>query len=636
MVPLIPGPTGTTRQSFNLTRPASGTTPGYVKLEVNGNAGNLQWTGANGAIWDLATTPGNWSGADPDTFSNLDLVTFADGGAGTVTLSGTLQPARITVSNGSTVYTFAGNGQIGGAPRLVKNGGGTLVIGNTTANTFSGGTAINAGTIELANTTGLLGSGPITLNGGTLRLPNAATFLSNSVIVSGSASIVSPYSGNSTILNSTSATLGSTSSAMLNFSGVSGILSINGRMDGFSGTIFFGGSSGMLRLNSNSSGANDVNTGSGAAHFDLGSAGATLNNRNGDITIHLGAVSGGAATHLNGRQSGSGATSTTYIIGELGLSTTFAGSIFHAGDLGGLHLIKTGAGTWNLTGFSSFTGTATVEEGILAIGGSTTTTGNAVVTNGAKLSLVAGSFGAESLTVQGGLSGHGTLAADLNSRGTVTGRGFAGGEPGTISIAGSAFFAGDSVLQLRAGATTDTIAVANDLSLGGSLQVSIPATPGFGRYVLLTYGGALSGNLALLPIPGGLPAHLSTSVPGEIALVIDDSDEDHLPDSWELASFDNLSQSGSGDADGDGSPNLVEYRLGLDAASGADFFKAAVDGRTLTWPSSPGVVFTVARSSTLDGEWLPIGTVTGGEANTASFTDPDVFGRAFYRISFTP
>lgn len=637
MVALIPAPAGTTRQSFSLSRPASGTTPGYVNLQVNGEAGNLNWTGSNGGIWDLATTAGNWSGASPDTFANLDLVTFADGAAtGTVNLSGTLQPARITVNNSATAYTFTGTGQIGGASPLTKNGGGTLNIANTTANTFSGGTVINAGVINLMNATGLLGSGTVTMNGGTLQLPNAATFLPNSFVLSGTNSIISPYSGNSTILNSTASTLSSTGSATLNLAGLNGILSINGSMSGFGGTIAFGNSSGMLRLNSNSSGANDANFGSSSAHFDLGSAGATLTNRNGDITIHLGALSGGSGTHLNGRQSGSGPTATTYIVGGLNSSSTFAGTIANAGDLGGLNITKIGSGTWTLPGSSSFTGTVTVEAGTLAIVGTMNSTGGATVASAATLSLVGGSFGAESTAVSGNLSGHGTLNSDLNLSGTFTGRGFTTGTTGTLQVNGNLFLDGSATTRLKGGAASDLLQVSGDLSLGGTLQVSLAAGTGFGHYPLINYGGSRTGTLLLAGIPAGITAHLSSSVAGQIALVIDDSDEDGLPDSWEQNSFGNLAQSPNGDADGDGTPNLAEYRLGLNPASGNSSFRASVSSHTISWPNAPGIVFTVRRSVTLDGAWQELATVTGGAGSTASFTDSAGLGAAFYRVEFTP
>ncbi|WP_367873303.1 autotransporter-associated beta strand repeat-containing protein [Luteolibacter sp. Populi] len=634
MVPLVPAPAGTTRQTFTLNRPASGTTPGYVNLLVTGTAGNLTWTGANGGIWDLATTAGNWSGASPDTFSNLDLVNFTDGPTtGNVSLSGPVQPARITVNNSATTFTISGSGLIGGAPRLIKNGNGTLNIGNSATNTFSGGTVINSGTIALTTTTGLLGSGPISMNGGTLQLPNAATFLSNPMVLTGTSSIVSPYSGNSTIINSTASALTSTGDATLNLSGLNGILSINGSMSGFSGTVAFGNSSGMLRLNSNSSAANDVNFGSAATHFDLGSGNATLTNRNGDIAIHLGALSGGANTHLNGRQSGSGATSTTYIVGELNSSTTFAGNIATAGDLGGLNLIKAGTGTWTVGGSSNFTGTVTVDGGTLAVSGSLLSTGSSTVATGATLSLAGGTFGPESTSVAGSLGGHGTLDSDLNCTGTLTGRGFSSGTPGTLSIGGSASFGSDAVLRLRAGSSSDIIAVAGDLGLGGTLQVGLAPGTGFGRYTLFTYTGTRTGHLILT----GTSGHLSTSTAGQVALVIDDSDEDGLPDTWEQASFGNLAQTPAGDADQDGTPNLAELRLGLNPSSGSSAFRATLTGHTLAWPSAAGIVFTVKRSLSLEnGPWQSVGTVTGAGQGTASFTDPSGFTRAFYRVEFTP
>ncbi len=636
MVPLIPAPAGTTRQSFSLIRPASGTTPGYVNLVVAGNAGNLNWTGANGGIWDLATTAGNWTGASPDTFSNLDLVTFADGAAtGTVALTGTVQPARITVDNGGTAYLFTGSGLIGGAPQLVKRGGGTLTIANTAANTYSGGTVIHAGTLALGNATGLLGSGPVTMHGGTLRLPGTATFMANSFVISGSAAIASPYGGNSTILNSTASTLGGSGS--LDLSGLEGILSINGRMEDFSGSLSLGGSSGMLRLNSNSSAAADVNTGSAAARFDLGSAGATLTNRNGDIAIHLGALSGGPGTHLNGRQSGSGPTATTYIVGEAGLSTVFSGNIANAGDLGGLHLVKRGGGTWTLDGASTFTGSLSVEDGTLALGGVLSTSGGASVAPGAVLALAGGTLGAESLSAAGGISGHGTVAADLNASGTITGRGFATGTPGTLAVEGNVFLGESSSVRLRAGANGDLVVIAGDLALGGSLQVALAPGTGFGRYPLFTHGGTLTGGMALAGLPPGIAGHLSTAVSGQVALVIDDSDEDGLPDTWEQAAFGSLAPLPGGDDDHDGTPNLAEYRLGLDPASGASSFRARLSGRTLEWPSAPGIVFTVKRSTGLEnGNWEILGTVTGGSGGTATYTDSLELGRAFYRVEFSP
>ncbi len=633
MVPIIPAPTGTTRQTFALSRPASGTTPGYVRLTVTGNAGNLTWTGANGGVWDLATTAGNWSGASPDTFSNLDLVTFADGATtGTVALTGNLQPSRITAANGSLAYTLTGTGNLGGSSQLIKNGNAQFTIANSAANTFTGGTTINGGTLSLGNTNAPLGTGVITLTGGKLLLPTAI-FLSNSMVFSGSSAIATT-SGNSAILNSTTGTLSSVGSATVDLSGVNNILSINGSMSGFTGTFSFGAGSGTVRLNSNSSGSADVNFGSPNAHFDLGSGSAYLNNRNGNITIHLGAVSGGPNTHLYGRQSGSDATVTRYIVGALNTSTTFSGILSNAGDLSGLNLSKVGSGTWTLGGNSNFTGSFDVAAGTLAITGSTISSNATTVATGATLSLAGGTFGTESVNNAGTVSGYGTLAADLNSEGTLTGRGFATGTPGTLNIGGNAFFDSASILKLRGGVSSDLVTVSGDLTLAGTVQISLAPGTSSGRYPLVTCAGNIElGTLSLT----GTTGHLSTSVAGRVDLVIDDSDEDGLPDSWEQTHFGNLAQTPAGDKDGDGSSNLVEYRLNLNPSNGGNAFRAGISGHTLTWPSAPGIVFTVKRGFSLETtNWESLGTVTGGIGGTATFTDPSAFEKAFYRVEFAP
>ncbi|GAA5118826.1 autotransporter-associated beta strand repeat-containing protein [Luteolibacter yonseiensis] len=642
MVPVLPAPTGTTRQTFSLSRPSSGTTPGYVKLTVTGNAGNLTWTGVNGGIWDLNATAGNWSGASPDTFSNLDLVTFPDGAAsGSVSLAGTLQPARVTAANNTLAYTLGGSGVLGGVGGLIKSGGGIFTIGNSAANTFSGGTTLNAGTLRLANTNTPLGTGVIAVNGGTLSFPSAI-FLSNSMVFTGNSRITNT-GGNSAILNPTTGTLSSVGNANIDLSGVEGILSINGPMDGFSGTLSFGSGSGTVRLNSNSSAAADVNFGSADTHFDLGTGSAYLNNRNGGIVIHLGAVSGGGNTHLDGRQSGSGNTVTTYVVGGLDTSTTFAGTISNAGDLSGLDLVKTGSGTWTLGGNSNFTGGFRIESGTLAIAGKTISSAETTVAEGAALVLSGGTFGAESVGGRGLISGHGTIAADLNPDGVVIGRGFATGTPGTLVVTGNASFDSSSVMKLRGGVSSDLLAVAGDLQLAGSIQIALAPETTFGRYPLLTCGGELSGDVSLTGVPAGVDAHLSLSAPGRVDLVIDDSDEDGLPDSWEAFHFGNLARLPDGDDDGDGQDNAVEYLAGTNPSSGISRFAATLspldDTRfALSWPSIPGKIYQIQTSGILLDGWSPLTTVPGSAApaKSTSYSVVRTGGGMFYRVAIIP
>ena len=89
----------------------------------------------------------------------------------------------------------------------------------------------------------------------------------------------------------------------------------------------------------------------------------------------------------------------------------------------------------------------------------------------------------------------------------------------------------------------------------------------------------------------------------------------------------------SADADGDGTSNLVEFRLGLNPSNGSSFFAGHLSGNTITWPAATGVQFTIQRSSTL-GSWDNIETVTA-TGSTGSWTDPSPpSGKAFYRVVF--
>ena len=133
----------------------------------------LNWA-ASAGNWDLATTA-NWKDATgasttyQEQNSIGDQVVLEDnvsGAAPALTLSTTVSPISLLVTNNSKAYAIAGTGGIAGAGSLTKQGANTLTL--ATANTFTGGLNLNAGTVVFSAQNNL-GAGAINFGGGTLQ-----------------------------------------------------------------------------------------------------------------------------------------------------------------------------------------------------------------------------------------------------------------------------------------------------------------------------------------------------------------------------------------------------------------------------------------------------------------------------------
>jgi autotransporter-associated beta strand protein len=547
----------------------------YLRLELpafpppppdSGRA--IVWAGGSSAAantWDVGTTPSFKHSGSSTAFGTGDAVIFDDSGSDStsITLAGSLEANAATFSGGKN-RTLAGTGSLDGTMKLEKSGTGMLTLSG--ANGFSGGTTILEGTLAISHA-GALGSGTVSLLGGTLSTGTVAP--ANPIVVT-AASTISGGSGNGSqgikaVSGSAPLTLHATS-----------VFDLEGTLSSFSGAVFLTGS-GSFRLAGSD--------GSSAASFDLGSR--RLEARNGG-TYRLGSLTGlsGAVLGVTGTSSG-----VTFTVGGNGESTVFPGTVTNGS--GTTHLIKTGAGTFTLSGTSTHTGATTVSQGTLK---------------------VTGALGATAVTVHADATLHAA---------------------GALPIASLTLLPSSNTV-IEVGPAALPIQVAGALTLDGELRIDPAPGTTFGRFPLITHGGIRTGNFEITSLTGGFPHHLAYA-PVEVVLFIDDSDEDGLPDTWELDRLDGLMESATGDADGDGTSNLAEQRLGLDPADGASSFRAACSGRTLEWPSAPGVVFTVKRNFSLDPEgWVTIGTVTGGAGNSATFMDADSFGSAFYRIEFAP
>jgi autotransporter-associated beta strand protein len=160
-----------------------GTAPASYAGNLNVNAGTLQLDGG-AAMGDLASI--NLANAASTTLNitgNETIGSLAGGGGngGNVTLG------AFNLNTGGNNKSTAVAGTISGPGSLTKSGTGTMTL--SAANTYAGGTTINAGTL-VAGHSDAFGSGPVTINNGAARaqanLPKAFSIASITTMGSGS------------------------------------------------------------------------------------------------------------------------------------------------------------------------------------------------------------------------------------------------------------------------------------------------------------------------------------------------------------------------------------------------------------------------------------------------------------------
>ncbi|MEO7100261.1 MAG: autotransporter-associated beta strand repeat-containing protein [Luteolibacter sp.] len=140
----------------------------------------LKWTGSNGTAWNTSNT--SWklnSNNSVTSYINTpgDSVVFDDSaGANTVVdVSGAdVNPTSVVFNNNTANYTLQGSNAVAGVTSVVKNNSAALTI--TNANTYSGGTTLNAGTLNINNASAI-GTGALTINGGVIDNTNGGVTL---------------------------------------------------------------------------------------------------------------------------------------------------------------------------------------------------------------------------------------------------------------------------------------------------------------------------------------------------------------------------------------------------------------------------------------------------------------------------
>ncbi|OJX82490.1 autotransporter domain-containing protein [Mesorhizobium sp. 65-26] len=341
----------------------------------------------------------------------------------------------INVSTGTGTYS----GQISefdDPSTIVKTGAGTLVLTNND-NSFGSGADIKEGTLQVT-ANHALGSGAITLDGGTLQAGAANLVLPNTFIqfgTDGGAIDTQAYnmtiSGTMTDIDATTGTFTKKGSGTLTITGTSGGNHYSTATEVAGGTL--------------QAGANNIFSAKSAYTVDSGAT-LSLNGFNQEI----GSLAGAGSVYL-----GAGTLTT----GGTNASTTFSGGISGKGGL-----IKTGTGTFELSGSNSFSGATTVEAGTLMVTGSMDSS-TVTVDSGATLA------GTGSV---GGFDAYGTVAPGKNAIGTLTVNGDASFETGSTYA-----------VELNAAGDSDLINATGAVSIADGTNLSISKI-GTGSLVLGT------------------------------------------------------------------------------------------------------------------------------------------------------
>ena len=115
-----------------------------------------------------------------------------------------------------------------------------------------------------------------------------------------------------------------------------------------------------------------------------------------------------------------------------------------------------------------------------------------------------------------------------------------------------------------------------------------------------------------------------------------------MDDAWERAYIGDLSHDGSGDSDGDGSSDLIEYKAGTDPMNAGSNFRVeatvsmCTGQTTFTWEAAPGRSYRVEYTDDLAQMiWKDLPGGVGIIGSTATCVDPTAgaVSQRFYRVT---
>ncbi len=292
----------------------------FAKTASLYNSTTASWTAANISVASGATLALNVGGFGEFTTGNVTTLLTNLGGLGGAVNNNGLQAGSNLVFDTASVTTFTvadniadSTGPGGGAISLTKPGTNTLVLSG--ANTYTGLTTVTGGVLVLSNATAL--SGGIGATGGT----SALTF-NGGVLGLGNGNFTRSLAAAGTVTG-------------VNFTGVGGWAAYTADR-----VVNLGGASGSITWAT-------ANTGFNGQTLILGAASA-------DKTVDL----------QNPLDLGNAARTVQVDNGSAAIDGKLSGILSGIG--GGL--TKTGAGTLQLTGANTYTGTTSINVGVLSLG----------------------------------------------------------------------------------------------------------------------------------------------------------------------------------------------------------------------------------------------------------------------------
>ena len=470
-----------------------------------------------------------------DVGNNLSTIT---GGNLAGSASGDLIIHQANTSNGLTIGSLIQNNS--GATALTKSGTGLLTL--SVANTYTGGTFINAGTVAISADSRLGdAAGGITFGGSSTLFITGAVTSARQITLN--TNVTATFQGAAAYTNSEKVTgaggisfttSGTTRSFLLSNTGndFTGAVSVDGNASGQGNTVTFNSltdsaGTGNISIGSCAGGV----SGGASVVFNYGS-GATgvlnLNNRrinligNGSNTNATGAtfsnLNTSQAVTINTDLLVSGPNGKLTLSAVAGPTNVFAGKITNSGSTGGVIINKAGAGTWTLSGDNSFSGGLTLSAGKLNINSATAlgigtfsvgaatfdnTSGSALTLTPNNLQAWNGDFtftGTNSLNLGTGAVTLGGTRNITTSANTLTVGGDIGSSAGVITTAGIQKTTGGGTLVFNG---NNTYSGATSVS-AGKLQIGNSNALGYGGLQTTATNGttASTGTLDLNGITG--------------------------------------------------------------------------------------------------------------------------------------